>query len=93
MTVGILRCTITDLKGGDADENAQALRDVLLGGEYTNAKRDSIILNAGMGCYVYGLAESVEDGIKLARKVLYSGQASVKLQQWIEASQQAAAQQ
>lgn len=93
MTVGILRCTITDLKGGDADENAQALRDVLLGGEYNNAKRDSIILNAGMGCYVYGLAESVEDGIKLARKVLYSGQASVKLQQWIEASQQAAAQQ
>jgi anthranilate phosphoribosyltransferase len=34
-------------EGGDADENAQALRDVLAGGEYTNAKRDSILLNAG----------------------------------------------
>ena len=33
--------------GGDADENAQALRDVLVGGEFTNAKRDSILLNAG----------------------------------------------
>ena len=86
--MGIPRCTIEDLKGGDADENAKALRDVLAGGEFTNAKRDSIILNAGFGLYVYGLADSIEKGIELARKVLYSGKAIQKLDEWIALSAQ-----
>lgn len=88
LTVGVPRCTIEDLKGGDADENAQALRDVLAGGEYTNAKRDSIILNAGFGLYVYDAADSIEKGIEMARSVLYSGKAIQKLNEWISISTQ-----
>ena len=87
LSVGIPRCTLLDLKGGDPDENAQALKDVLLGGDITNAKRDSIILNAGFGIYVYGLADSIENGIKLARETLNSGKASIKLQEWIQTTQ------
>eukprot|EP01035_Chromulina_nebulosa_P019205 gene19205-25055_t len=87
LDVGIPRCTIEDLKGGDADENAQALRDVLAAGEYTNAKRDSVILNAGFGVYVYGLADSIEKGIDIARETLYSGKAEIKLKQWIDTTQ------
>lgn len=86
-TIGIPRCVIGDLKGGDADENAQALKDVLAGGEHTNAKRDSVLLNAGVGMYVYGLAESIEDGVALARKTLFSGAASRKLEEWIAVTQ------
>lgn len=81
------RCQLVDLRGGDADENAQALKDVLEGGEYTNAKRDAVILNAGVGVYVYGLAESIPEGIALARQTLYSGKAAKKLAEWITTSQ------
>lgn len=85
--MGIPRCTILDLKGGGPEENAQALRDVLRGGKHTDAKRDAIVLNAGMGNYVYGLAPSIAEGMALARKTLEAGLAEEKLQQWIAASQ------
>jgi anthranilate phosphoribosyltransferase len=87
LSIGISRCTITDLRGGDSNENAQALKDVLAGGEFVNAKRDSILLNAGVGVYVYGLAKSIEEGVSIARSTLYNGKASEKLKEWIKATQ------
>ncbi|VEU38581.1 unnamed protein product [Pseudo-nitzschia multistriata] len=89
-TVGIPRCELIDLKGGGPKENADKFRDVLLGGDHTDAKRDSIVLNAGVGCWVYGLADSIEEGCKLARETLNSGKASDLLQDWIAASQEIA---
>ena len=91
LTVGIPRCTLVDLKGGGPEENAQKFRDVLLGGTHTDAMRDAIVLNAGVGCYVYGLTESIEDGCQLARTTLESGRATEVLQQWIQVSQEIAA--
>jgi len=38
---GIARCTVEDLKGGDADFNAKALRDVLAGQQ--GAIADSLV--------------------------------------------------
>jgi anthranilate phosphoribosyltransferase len=69
-SVGIPRCQLIDLKGGGPEENAEKFRQVLMGGTHSDAKRDSIVLNAGMGCYVYGLTESIEEGCKLARTTL-----------------------
>jgi anthranilate phosphoribosyltransferase len=43
-----------------------------------------------MGCYVYGLADTIEDGCKLARDALVSGKATDLLQKWIKVSQQIA---
>lgn len=86
LSVGIARCELADLKGGGPEENAEKFRQVLLGGNHTDAKRDSIILNAGFGCYVYGLSESIEDGCKLARSTLESGRASELLHEWIKIS-------
>lgn len=62
-----------------------------MGGSHTNAKRDSIVLNAGVGCYVYGLVESIEEGIALARETLESGKATEVLQKWIISSQEVSA--
>uniref|UniRef100_A0A6U3RJP5 anthranilate phosphoribosyltransferase n=2 Tax=Ditylum brightwellii TaxID=49249 RepID=A0A6U3RJP5_9STRA len=87
LTVGIPRCVVEDLKGGGPEQNAEEFRKVLEGGSHTNAKRDSIVLNAGVGCYVYGAADSIEEGCKLARETLESGKATETLQKWIEASQ------
>ena len=86
-SIGIPRCELVDLKGGGPEENAQKFRDVLLGGSHTDAKRDAIVLNAGVGCYVYGLSETIEAGCQLARTTLESGKATELLQQWIQVSQ------
>jgi len=91
LTVGIPRCDVKDLRGGGPEQNAEEFKKVLLGGSHTNAKRDSIVLNAGVGCYVYGLVETIEDGVALARKTLETGKADEVLQKWIVASQEAAA--
>jgi anthranilate phosphoribosyltransferase len=90
-SIGIPRCELIDLKGGGPQENAEKFKKVLEGGSHTDAKRDSIVLNAGMGCYVYGLTDSIEEGCKLARSTLGSGKASELLQKWIEVSQAIAA--
>merc|ERR1711935_1091660 len=45
LDVGIPRCTVDDLRGGDAPENAKLLREALSAGDYTDAKRDAIVLN------------------------------------------------
>merc|ERR1712176_230373 len=87
LDVGIERCTLEELKGGGPEENAEKFRDVLLGGDHIDAKRNAIILNAGVGCYAYGLTESIEEGCKLAKTTLQSGKASELLAKWIEVSQ------
>lgn len=86
LTIGIPRCDIEDLKGGGPEENAEKFRQVLLGGNHTDAKRDAIVLNAGFGCYVYGLSASIEDGCALARTTLESGRATELLSNWIRVS-------
>ena len=91
LDVGIERCKVEDLRGGGPEENAQEFRKVLLGGEEMNAKRDSICLNAGVGCYVYGLTDTIEEGVALAKKTLQSGKATEVLKTWIESSQEIAA--
>lgn len=90
LDIGIQRCKVEDLKGGGPQENAEEFKKVLLGGDTSNAKRDSIVLNAGVGCYVYGLCPSIEEGCKLSREVLNSGKATEKLQEWIQCSQDVA---
>lgn len=87
LDIGIPRCELIDLKGGGPEENAEKFKEVLLGGDHTDAKRDSIVLNAGMGCYVYGLASSIEEGCKLAREALESGKATEILNEWVKTSQ------
>lgn len=91
LDVGIERCKVEDLRGGGPVENAEEFRKVLLGGEEMNAKRDSICLNAGVGCYVYGLTDTIEEGVALAKKTLQSGKATEVLKTWIESSQEIAA--
>ena len=90
-SIGIPRCQLEDLKGGGPTENAEKFEAVLEGGDHSDAKRDSIVLNAGVGCWIYGLTESIEEGCKLARTTLESGKASALLKNWIQASQEIAA--
>mmetsp|Transcript_36553 Transcript_36553/g.114533 ORF Transcript_36553/g.114533 Transcript_36553/m.114533 type:complete len:292 (-) Transcript_36553:91-966(-) len=84
LDLGIPRCVVEDLAGGDAPHNAAEMRKVLEGGDHTNAKRDSVVLNAGMGIYVYGLADSPAAGVELARETLNAGKGLEALDKWVE---------
>ncbi len=89
LSVGIPRCTIEDLKGGDADYNAEALKEVLSGGEYHHdARKNAVVLNTAMALYVYDEVSSIEEGMKRAKETLISGKAIDKLNEWIRASNQ-----
>jgi anthranilate phosphoribosyltransferase len=88
LSIGIARCELSDLKGGGPAENAEKFRQVLQGGVHSDAKRDAIVLNAGVGCYVYGLSTTMEEGCQLARETLQSGKAATLLQKWIQVSQE-----
>merc|ERR1712238_149570 len=70
--------------------NADAFKEVLQGGSHTDAKRDSIVLNAGVGNYIYGLegCTTIEKGIEKARTTLEEGTASSLLEKWITVSQE-----
>jgi len=86
LDVGVPRCVVEDLKGGDPEMNREEFKKVLLGGSHTNAKRDAVCLNAGFGIYVYGLADTIEEGVRLARSTLESGKATELLETWVKAS-------
>ena len=81
---GLARASLQDLKGGDAIQNAAALRQLLDGeqGPY----RDIVLLNAGAALLVAGRAKDIKSGAALAATSLDSGAAKQKLQDLIEAS-------
>lgn len=89
--LGVPRCTLEDLKGGDQQFNAQALRNCLEASDKTDACRDAIALNAAMGLYVYGIAPDLKTGLSLARDGLKTGKGLQKLDEWILATKTFAA--
>jgi anthranilate phosphoribosyltransferase len=66
------------------------LAERVLNGE-PGAPRDVILLNAGVGMVVAGLAETVPDGIERAAAELDSGRARDRIKLVAEASQRAKA--
>ena len=81
---GLKRASLADLKGGDAAQNAAALRR-LFDGE-RGAYRDIVLLNAGAALMVAGMAKDVSSGVSLAEQALDSGAAKTKLTALIEAT-------
>jgi anthranilate phosphoribosyltransferase len=65
------------LKGGDAAENAEALRAVL--GGIAGPYRDAVLLNAAAALVVAGRAGDLKEGVALAAKAIDSGAARAAL--------------
>lgn len=72
------------IKGGDAKENAQILINVLKGEK--GAYRDTVLLNAGIGIFTAGKADTIEAGIRRAAEIIDSGAAYEKLATLVEKS-------
>jgi len=76
--LGMERCPLGELRGGEPAENA-AILEGILAGEIKGPKRDMTIANAAGGFVVAGKAVDLTEGIALAREQLESGRALQKL--------------
>ena len=82
---GLNRCSLSDIKTGTPEENAETVNGVF-SGKVTGAKRDAILLNAAGALTVGGKADGFQDGIRLAGELIDSGAAAKKLQELKEMS-------
>lgn len=76
--LGLQRCPLDELRGGNATENAATITGILAG-EIKGAKRQMAIANAAGGFVVAGLVRDMNHGIEFAQEQLDSGRALEKL--------------
>lgn len=86
---GLERCPLDELIGGSPEENAQITMDILSGKE-TGAKRDVVLMNAGMSLYLGIDGITLADGIKMAQEMIDSGKAMEKYKEFCAATQKVA---
>jgi len=83
-SAGLVRSRIDDLKGGDAAQNAEALRSVLAG--KPSAFADAAMLTTAAALVVAGKAKDLKDGMGAAREAIGSGAALKSLERLVEVS-------
>jgi anthranilate phosphoribosyltransferase len=79
--LGIHRANLHDLRGGDAETNAEILEAIVSGNE-RGPRREFVLLNAAAGLVIAGLAPKMESGMRLAAGLIDSGKAAAKLEQF-----------
>lgn len=75
------------LKGGDATENAKALKRLLEGKK--NAYRDIVLANTAAVLNIHGKAENLKQGVQIASDALYQGRAENVLATYIKLTNEA----
>ena len=81
-SVGIPISTLADLLGDSIEVNTEIVRSILNGTR--GAQRNIVVLNAAAAIYLYGLSDTIKDGVAIANNVIDSGAAKKKLQQLID---------
>ncbi len=81
---GISLSEKSDLKGGDAKENAIILKDILSG--MTGPKRDAVVLNAGAEIYVAKDELTFKEAMEAAKNAIDSKAALNKMQEYVSMS-------
>jgi len=79
--LGLKRCNLEDLHGGNAEDSAGIVRGVLQGKK--GCSRDVVLLNSGAALYVSGKADTIERGMGLAADSIDGGKALQKLEQLV----------
>ena len=82
--LGLATHPLEELRGGSAEENAEAMRRVL-GGE-AGALRDFTLINAAAALVAAGKAVELLDGVAIAAESIDSGAALEKLEAFIKVS-------
>lgn len=82
---GLWRGSLEHLRGGDAEANAQIIREVLSGKRRDEA-RALVVANAAAGLFVGGLSSGLQEAARMAEESVDSGAARMKLEQLIQAT-------
>ncbi|NKX54003.1 anthranilate phosphoribosyltransferase [Arthrobacter mobilis] len=88
--LGIPRATLEDLRGGDAQANAQVVRQVLAGEK--GPVRDAVVLNAAAALVALEpaadgpLEERLAAGLRRATEAVDTGAAAAALDRWVAAT-------
>jgi len=88
LTLGLLRCKLADLQGGDATTNAMLTRAVLQGER--GPRRDVVVLNAAAALTAAGHASDLCEGLALAARAIDTGRAMDMLEHLVAFSNEAA---
>jgi anthranilate phosphoribosyltransferase len=82
---GFKRAVLEAIVGGNAEENANIVRNILEGEK--GPRRDMVLLNAAAAFVAAGRAGDFKDGIRTAEESIDSGRAREKLKRLIEFTQ------
>ena len=81
---GMERCLKEELVGGSPMENAHIIKEILKGEK--GPKRNAVLLNAGAALYIVDRTLTMEQAIQKAEKVIDTGKAMEKLEEFIRLS-------
>lgn len=82
--LGMPRCALEELAGGNPEENARLLRSVLAGER--GPRLDVCLANAGFAVAACGAARTVLQGVEMAGEAVASGEAARVLERLVEFS-------
>lgn len=80
--LGLSRCQMKELKGGDAASNAKIIRSVLAGEQ--GPHRDIVLLNTAYALLASGKAATPSEGMILAAEAIDSGRALQQVEKLVE---------
>ncbi|MGD8520801.1 MAG: anthranilate phosphoribosyltransferase [Desulfobacterales bacterium] len=83
---GFKRAALEEIVGGNAEENATIVRDILDGEK--GPKRDMVLLNASAAFVAAGRCDNFKEGIEIAMEVIDSNSARKKLDKLVDFTQQ-----
>lgn len=81
---GVKNHKLSELAGGDGQENAQLLRAVFAG-QAPEAHSDAIAMNAAAMFYLHGRVDDFQQGTELAKELLSSG----TVKEWLQTHEEA----
>jgi len=85
--VGLSKCDISELQGGDTAKESASQLSAVLEGE-TGPKRDMVLLNSGAALMASGCCDDFSSGVRLAGTIIDSGKAISKLTELVKLSSQ-----
>ncbi len=85
---GLPPATLDDIRGGDKEANAAAMREVFQG--KTGPLRDVVLLNSGAALMAADRASGIAEGVALAAQSIDGGAALAKVDALVQLSQQLA---
>lgn len=86
---GLNYCALSELIGGNPEDNAQITRRILNGSEQ-GPKRDVVALNAAVCLYLGGKADTLQSAFTLAQQLIDSGAALRKLDEFTKLTREVA---